>query len=151
LIPLFVSLRESGNEPLVGRYFERQFPAGVLAASALGGLLAPLGALLIPIVFGSGFGPAAEPFAILVAAAAALTVASLAAPILMLHERTRATAAIAVAALAVNVAGDLLLVGVAGMGVDGPAIATTAAVAVMAGGYIAVARRDLGVRPALHP
>jgi O-antigen/teichoic acid export membrane protein len=151
LIPLFVSLRESGREPLVARYFERLLPEGVLAASALGGVLAPLGALAVPVVFGSGFARAAEPFAILVAAAVALTVASLVAPVLMLHERTRATAAIAIAALVVNVAGDLLLVGVAGMGVDAPAIATTAAVAVMAGGYVAVARRDLGVRPALHP
>ena len=37
------------------------------------------------------------------------------------------------------------------MGVDGPAIATTAAVALMAVGYVAVARRDLGTGPRVNP
>ena len=50
-----------------------------------------------------------------------------------------------------NVVGDLILVGWAGLGVEGPALATAAALAVVAGGYIAVARRDLGTGPALHP
>lgn len=151
LIPLFVSLRERGRSAFIVRYFERLLPSGVFAASAVGGLLAPVGAFAVPRVFGGGFEHAAQPFAILVAAAVLLAVASMVAPILMLHARTGATAAFAVAALAVNVAGDLLLVGWAGVGVEGPALATTAAMAVVAGGYIAVARRDLGTGPALHP
>jgi O-antigen/teichoic acid export membrane protein len=151
LIPLFVSLRVGGRTALIVRFFERLLPSGILAASALGGLLAPLGALAVPLVFGRGFEDAASPFAILVAAAALLAVASMVAPILMLHERTGATAAIGVAGLAVNAAGDLILVGWAGAGAEGPALATTAALAVVAGGYIAVARRDLGAGPALHP
>jgi O-antigen/teichoic acid export membrane protein len=151
LIPLFVSLREGGRGALIVRYFERLVPSAILAASALGGLLAPVGALAVPRIFGGGFEPAGRPFAILVAAAVLLSVASMVAPILMLHERTGATAAIGVAALVVNVAGDLVLVGWAGAGVEGPAIATTAAIAVLAGGYIAVARRDLGTGPALNP
>jgi O-antigen/teichoic acid export membrane protein len=151
LIPLFVSLRAAGREALVVRFFERLIPSAILAACMLGGLLAPIGALAVPLVFGAGFEDAASPFAILVAAAAMLAVASTVAPILMLHERTGATAAIGVAALAVNVAGDLVLVGWAGAGVEGPALATAAALALMAGGYVAVARRDLGTGPALHP
>jgi O-antigen/teichoic acid export membrane protein len=151
LIPLFVSLREGGRSQLIVRYFERLMPSAILAASASGGLLAPIGALAVPLVFGNGFEHAADPFAILVAAAMLLTIASAVAPILMLHERTRATAAIAVAALAVNVAGDLILVGWVGLGVDGPAIATTVALAVIAGGYVIVARRDLGTSPAVNP
>jgi O-antigen/teichoic acid export membrane protein len=151
LIPLFVSLREAGRPELIVRYFERLMPSMILAASALGGLVAPLGALAIPHVFGDGFEHAADPFAILAAAAMLLVIASSVAPILMLHERTRATAVIGVAAMAVNVAGDLILVGAAGLGVEGPALATTAAVAVIAGGYVVVARRDLGTGPALLP
>jgi O-antigen/teichoic acid export membrane protein len=151
LIPLFVSLRVGGRSELVVRYFERLLPSAVLAASTIGGLLAPIGAIAAPLVFGAGFGRAGEPFAILVAAAVLLSIASLVAPILMLHERTRATGAISAAALAINVGGDLILVGWVGSGGDGPALATTAALALTAGGYIAVARRDLGVAPALAP
>ena len=54
LIPLFVSLREAGREELVARYFERLVPQGIFAASVLGGLLAPLVVLGVPLVFGDG-------------------------------------------------------------------------------------------------
>ena len=151
LIPLLVSLRVGGRSELIVRYFERLLPSAILLACAIGGLLAPIGALLIPVVFGAGFEGAAEPFAILVAAAVLLSTASCVAPILMLHERTGATAAISTGAVAVNVIGDLILVGWVGMAGDGPALATTAAIALTAGGYITVARRDLGVGPALSP
>ena len=151
LIPLLVSLRVGGRSELIVRYFERLLPTAILLASIVGGLLAPIGALLVPIVFGAGFGPAGEPFAILVAAAVLLCTASFVAPILMLHERTGLTATISGVALAVNVGGDLLVVGLLGLGGDGPALATTAALAVTAAGYVWVARRDLGATPALHP
>jgi O-antigen/teichoic acid export membrane protein len=151
LIPLLVSLRVGGRSELIVRYFERLLPSAVLLTSTIGGLLAPIGALLIPVIFGAGFGGAAEPFDILVAAAVFLSTASFVAPILMLHERTGVTATISAAALAVNVVGDLILVGWVGMGGDGPALATTAALALTAGGYIAVARRDLGAGPRFQP
>ena len=151
LIPLLVSLRLAGRSELITYAFQRLLPSAVLLFSIAGGLLAPIGALLVPAVFGAGFAGAGEPFAILVAPAVMLSIASCVAPILMLNERTGATGAISVAALIVNVVGDVLLVGLAGMGGDGPAIATTAAIAVTVCGYITVARRDLGVSPAVRP
>ena len=151
LIPLLVSLSVGGRGELIVRSFQRLLPAAVLLASTIGGLLAPIAALLIPIVFGAGFEGAAKPFAILVAALTLLVTASCVAPILMLNERTGVTAAISVAALAVNLGGDLISVGWLGLGGDGPALATTAALALTAGGYVAVACRDLRAVPALHP
>jgi O-antigen/teichoic acid export membrane protein len=151
LIPLLVSLRTGGRSELIIRYFQQLLPSMILLAALVGGVLAPIGALAVPVVFGDGFGGAGEPFAILVGAAVMLSIASAVAPILMLHERTGATAVIGAATLAVNVIGDLLLVGWAGMGGDGPALATAGAIALTAGGYFVVARRELGVRPSLHP
>ncbi len=69
----------------------------------------------------------------------------------MLYERTRATAAISVAALAMNIAGDVVLVGALGAGAIGPAVASLAAMSVIAIGYLVVAGRMLGVRPRLSP
>jgi O-antigen/teichoic acid export membrane protein len=151
LIPLLVSLRVADRTELITYAFHRLLPSGVLLFSIAGGLLAALGGLLVPVVFGRGFAGAGEPFAILVAAAVMLSTASCVAPILMLNERTGATGAISVTALAVNVVGDMLLVGLVGMGGDGPAIATLAATAVTVSGYVAVARRDLGVTPTVRP
>jgi O-antigen/teichoic acid export membrane protein len=150
LIPLLVSVRIGGRPELIERYFQRLLPSAMLFVSIIGGLLAPVGALLVPVVFGQGFDGAAGPFSILVAAAMLLATASAVSPILMLNERTGATAAISTAALVINVGGDVILVGWVGMGGNGPAIATTAAVALTAAGYIAVARRDLGVAPRLR-
>lgn len=151
LTPLFVSFREAGREELVVRYFERLVPQGVFAASVLGGLAAPFVVLGVPIVFGSDFGDAAAPLALLVAALVLFGVSSLLSPILMLNERTRATSLINVAALALNVVADVLLVGVLGTGVIGPAIATVATLALIVAGYLVVARRDLGTAPVLSP
>ena len=151
LIPLFVSLREAGREELVARYFERLVPQAILAVSVAGGLLAPIVVLAVPVVFGADFEDAGRPLALLVAALALFSVASLLAPILMLHERTRETSVINVAALALNVAGDVVLIGVLDAGVAGPAIATIAALALIVAGYVVVARRDLGRGPALSP
>jgi len=87
LIPLFVSLREAGREELVARYCERLVPQAILAASALGGLMAPFVVLAVPVVFGADFDEAGRPLALLVVALVLFGVASLLAPILMLHER----------------------------------------------------------------
>jgi len=151
LIPLFVSLREAGREELVGRYFERLVPQGALVASILGGIAAPLVVLVVPAVLGAGYADAAQPLALLVAALVLFTVASMLAPILMLHERTRETSAVSVAALVLNLVADVVLIGVLDAGVVGPAIATIAALALIVAGYLAVARRDLGRGPELSP
>ncbi len=151
LVPLFVSLREAGREELVARYFERLVPQATFIASVLGGLAAPVAVVAVPIVFGAGFADAGRPLALLVAALALFAVASLLAPILMLHERTRATSLINVAALVVNLAADVVLVGVLDVGIAGPAIATIAALAMIVAGYHVVARRDLSTAPALSP
>jgi O-antigen/teichoic acid export membrane protein len=151
LIPLFVSLREAGREELVARYFERLVPQAILASSVLGGLLAPLVVLAVPIVFGAEFRDAGPPLAVLAAALVLFGVASLLAPILMLHERTREVSVINVAALVLNIVGDVVLVGVLEMGILGPAIATVATLAVIVAGYLMVARRDLAAAPVLSP
>lgn len=151
LIPLFVSLREAGREALVARYFERLVPQAILVTSVLGGLLAPLVVLAVPVVFGSEFDDAARPLALLVAALVLFAVASLLAPILMLNERTRETSIINVAALVINIAGDVVLIGMLDAGLVGPAIATIAALAVIVTGYLVVARRDLRAGPVLSP
>ncbi len=151
LVPLFVSLSTAGRSHVVVRYFQFLMPIAIFGVSVVGGMLAPVSASLIPLVFGAGFGSAAEPFAILVAGAMMLVIASCAAPIMMLHERTGATAMISTVALLVNVVGDLVLVGWVGASGYGPALATTAAMALTAVGYVVVASRDLGVMPSVNP
>jgi len=151
LIPLFVSLREAGREELVARYFERLVPQGIFVASALGGLLAPLVVLAVPLVFGADFRDAGQPLALLVAALVLFGIASMIAPILMLHERTREVSLVNVVALLLNVVADVALVGVLGLGIVGPAIATIATLLVIVAGYLVVARRDLQTAPALSP
>jgi O-antigen/teichoic acid export membrane protein len=151
LIPLFVSLREAGRSHLIAHYFERLAPQAMLATCAVGGAMAPLAYLCVPLVFGSDFADAARPLTLLVAALVLFTIASLVAPILMLYERTAATSAINVAALVLNIVGDLVLVGWLDMGVAGPAIATGASLALIACGYVAVARRDMRTAPKIPP
>ena len=73
--------------------------------------------------------------------------ASFVAPILVLHERTRAIGMISLAAAAVNVGGDWLLVGPLHVGIVGPAIATAGALTVIWVGYFRVAADCLGCRP----
>jgi O-antigen/teichoic acid export membrane protein len=68
----------------------------------------------------------------------------------MLFERSGATALISIAALAVNLIGDLVLVGALGMGVSGPALATAASLGLVAAGYLRVASGCLDV-PARFP
>ncbi len=151
LIPLFVSLREAGRELLVTHYFERLVPQGIFVTSVLGGLLAPLVVLAVPVVLGSDFDEAGRPLALLAAALGLFAVATMLAPILMLHERTRETSRINVAALGLNLVGDIVLIGWLDAGVIGPAIATTAALVLIVAGYFTVARRDLHTAPVLSP
>jgi hypothetical protein len=65
--------------------------------------------------------------------------------VLILYERSKATAAINVGALAINLVGDVVLIGVLGAGLIGPAVACALALAFIAGGYLVVAGRCLGV------
>jgi O-antigen/teichoic acid export membrane protein len=128
LVPLFVSLRLGGRGDLVTRYLVRGVPQGVFVISAVAGVLVPSVPLLVPLLFGPSFGSAADPLCILVVGAAVLCSACLIAPILTLHEQTRATAVINLIAAAINVIGDLILIGVLHvLGVSAPALATTAA------------------------
>jgi O-antigen/teichoic acid export membrane protein len=69
----------------------------------------------------------------------------------MLYERTRETSVVNVAALTLNVVGDVVLVGVLDTGIIGPAIATIAALTLIVIGYLLVAQRDLRRRPVLPP
>jgi O-antigen/teichoic acid export membrane protein len=151
LIPLFVSLREAGREELVDRYLERLVPQGIFVSSVLGGLMAPLVVVAVPLVFGAEFEDAGAPLALLVGALVLFAVTSLLAPILMLHERTRETSLINVAALLLNIVADIVLVGVFDTGVVGPAIATLATLVVIVAGYLLVACSDRKTRPVLSP
>ena len=121
-------------------------PQATLALGVIVAVSAPLAALLVPIVFGEAFADAADPLVILLAAWLIRAVASLAAPVLMLHERSGATAAINLVALAINVVGDLILVGLLGAGVIGPAVASAVAMVPIAVGYLVVAGRSTGTR-----
>lgn len=151
LVPLFISMREAGRSELMVRYFGRVVPQATAVAAGAAGVLAPLVLVAVPLVFGDAFGDAARPLAVLTLALVLLMVGSLTAPILLVYERSRAIAGVSLAGLAVNIAGDVLLVGPLDAGVLGPAIATVMALAVIAGGYLVVAGRDLGVRAAMPP
>ena len=147
--PLLVSMRHAGREHELSRYLERIVPQATLVLGGLVALAAPFAALLIPVVLGTSFSDAADPLVILLGAWLIRAVASLAAPVLLLHERSGATAAINVGALAVNVCGDIVLVGLLGAGVVGPAIASTLAMVPIAAGYLLVAARATGARTRL--
>ena len=67
--------------------------------------------------------------------------ATLAAPIIVLHERSKAMAILTSAAAVVNIAGDVVLIGPVHMGVSGAAVATTAALVIVFVGYLVIAAR----------
>jgi O-antigen/teichoic acid export membrane protein len=140
LTPLFVSLRAAGSERLVDRYVERVIPQLTLVGAVLVGLALPLVPIAVPILFGDAFGGAADPLAILLLAIVVGFTANLLAPVIVLHERTLPVGVVNVAAAAVNIVGDIVLVGPAGLDLTGPAIATTAAMALILVGYVAIVR-----------
>ncbi len=90
--PLLVSMRHAGREHELSRYLERIVPQATLVLGGLVALAAPFAALLIPVVLGTSFSDAADPLVILLGASLIRAVASLAAPMLLLHERSGATA-----------------------------------------------------------
>lgn len=150
LSPLFVSLRVASREGVIARFYERIVPQTLFLTSIGAGLVASLLGLVVPLVFGHSFGPAAKPLAILLVAWTLYAGASFVASILVLHERSRAIGAINSVAAIVNVVGDLLLVGVLGVGIVGPAIVTAVSLAVITIGYFHVAA-DCVDRPRTLP
>jgi len=149
LTPLFVSLRRGGQEELVDRYVERAIPQLTLIAATLAGLAVAFVGVAVPVIFGDAFDGASDPLAILLLATVLGFVANLLAPVIVLHERTAAVGAVNVLAALVNIVGDILLVGPAGLHLVGPAIATVAAIAIIVVGYVAIVRDCTSVGVAL--
>jgi O-antigen/teichoic acid export membrane protein len=141
LTPLFVSLGAVRKQALIGRYVSRAVPQLVFLSAVAAGLAVPLLGIAVPIVFGAPFGGAARPLAVLFTALVLYACASFSAPVLILNERTRTVATINLAAAAINVAGDILFVGPLHLGLLGPALATSLALAVISAGYLIVAER----------
>jgi O-antigen/teichoic acid export membrane protein len=147
LSPLLVSLRVAHQEHLIARYYDRVVPQVVVLCSIGAGLAAPLISLAVPLVFGAAFTRASEPLSLLLIAWILYTAASFAAPILVLHERGRALGIINAIAALVNVLGDWVLIRIVGLGIAAPALATTAALLVIAIGYLHVGAQCVGARP----
>jgi O-antigen/teichoic acid export membrane protein len=143
ILPLLVSMRMANREALVRRYFERVMPQLLFIGSVVGGVAVALIPLIFPLVLGAAFSNASQPLVILVCALLLYFAASLVAPVIMLNELTRVVGAISVLSAVVNIVGDLVLIGVLGFGVWAAAASTTAAVAIVWGGYLLVSRRVL--------
>jgi len=135
LMPLFVSLRRAGREPLINLFAERIVPQMTLLAGTLLGVLAPLMAFVVPLVLGPAFRQSAVPLVILLIPVALGVTCYVQAPIIVLHEKTRAVGVVSVLAALVNVVGDLVLIGPLGMGINGAAVSTAASLFVLAAGY----------------
>jgi O-antigen/teichoic acid export membrane protein len=144
LVPLFVSLRDAGRHHVIERYYDRVIAQMTFAASVFVGFAAPLVGLTLPVLFGERFSDATVPLTILLLGVVAIWVGNLLAPIIVLHERTKAIGVINVVAAAVNVALDFLLVGAFGVGIEGPAIATVISTVVIMVGYAWVAADCIG-------
>jgi O-antigen/teichoic acid export membrane protein len=149
LSPLFVSLREAGQEHIITRYLQRLMPQALLLASIGAGLAAAVVPTAVPILFGPHFAPAAKPLALLLIAWLMYALASFVASIIVLHERGRFIAVISCTAAAVNAGLDLLFVGGFGVGISGPAIATSVSLAVLAFAYLTCAAKCVGMPASL--
>jgi O-antigen/teichoic acid export membrane protein len=146
LTPLFVSLQEANNDTVIRRYLERVVPQITFAASVAAGLCIPLIPVFVPIVFGRAFADASTPLAILMVAWVLFFVSNLLAPIIVLHERTRAVGAINVAAAVANIVLDVILIGPLDAGITGAAIATTVALGMIVAVYLRTARSCVRAR-----
>jgi O-antigen/teichoic acid export membrane protein len=144
LVPLIVSLLVAHRQSVVGTFFDRVVPQSLFLSSVGAGLAATLLPLAVPLVFGAEFRAVQSPLALLLVAAALYHGAAVLTPILVAKDMTRALALIGVAAAAINVAGDLLLVGLADLGGVGAALATDTTMAFVLAAYWLVARRTLG-------
>jgi O-antigen/teichoic acid export membrane protein len=151
LTPLFVSLSIANKEPVVRYYLERVVPQVSFAAATLVGFGAPFVAYVVPVVFGSEFEDAAKPLELLLVAAVLFFGTTLLAPVVILRERTKAVGLANVAAAGVNITGDVITLGPLHMGIEGPALATGAALAVIFAGYHMAGRRALGTASHFNP
>jgi len=144
LVPLLVSLRMANREASIRRYLERVVLQLVFLAAVVVGMAAPLVPIIVSLVFPDAFEAAAEPLTVLMGALVLFFGASLLAPILVLHESTRAIGLATTAAALTNVVGDIVLVGAFGLELLGAALATTTALAIICGSYFVIARRLAG-------
>jgi O-antigen/teichoic acid export membrane protein len=151
LTPLFVSLSIANKEPVVHYYLERVVPQVSFVAATVVGLGAPFVAYVVPVVFGSEFEDAARPLELLLVAAVLFFGTTLLAPVVILRERTKAVGLVNIAAAVVNIAGDVITLGPLHMGIEGPALATGAALAVIFAGYHVTGRRALGTKSRFNP
>jgi O-antigen/teichoic acid export membrane protein len=147
LSPLFVSLAVATREGVIHRFYKRMAPQALLLTSIATGIGASFVPLVVLVAAGHAYVAAAAPLALLLFAWILFSAASFVAPIMVLHERSRALGLISVVAALLNVVGDFVLVGIAGVGIVGPAIATAASLVVIAGGYFYVAADCLQLRP----
>jgi O-antigen/teichoic acid export membrane protein len=143
LSPLFVSLHIASRSRTIELFYRRLVPQTLLLTSMLAGIAAAFVRLVVPLVFGRAFGRAAEPLVLLLAAWVLYSAASYVAPIIVLHERSRAIGIINVAGAAINVIGDWILVGPLHAGIWAPAVATSVSLLAIAAGYFVVAGRCL--------
>ena len=143
-VPLLVSLRMANRDQLVRRYAERIVPQLLVIGAAVSGIGVSFVPLLAPVVFGASFEAATRPLVLLAGPLLLGFVASLLAPVLNVYDRTRELALVNVAAAAVNVIGDIVLIGVLGFGIEGAALATAAAVGVIALGYYRIVSKATG-------
>jgi O-antigen/teichoic acid export membrane protein len=118
----------------------------LMAIGALGGLAFSLVASdpAVRLVFGDDFGPAAGALPILAAAFAVMCVGYLTGNVMLVLQRTRRQAVIALAGLVVNVVGNLILV--PKYGFIAAAWMTLATEVVVVGAGVVISCRALGVR-----
>jgi O-antigen/teichoic acid export membrane protein len=124
-------------------------PQLTLIGATLAGLAVPFVGIAVPVIFGDPFARASDPIAILLFALVFGFGANLLAPAIVLHGRTGPVAVANVAAMLVNVIGDIVLVGPAKLHLVGPAIATVAAMATVMIGYVLIARKYMASRAPL--
>lgn len=142
-VPLFVSLNLAGRQDVVKRYMERNVQQGLFVVAVVAALAIPALPVIVPIMFSSAFAGAAVPMAVLMFGLTFFFANALVAPVLTLHEQTRAMAIVFALGAVINVVGDVVLVGVLHMGIIAPAIATSGALECMFVGYYLAAQRPL--------
>lgn len=144
LLPLFVSFRRAGRERAIARFAERVIPQLTFITGTLLGMLAPFVVLVVPVVFGSAFRPAATAMVILIIPLVFSITCYVQATIVVLYEETRRVGRVSVLAALVNVVGDFLLIGPVGLGGTGAAVATAGAMFLLLIGYARIVARCIG-------
>jgi O-antigen/teichoic acid export membrane protein len=116
LVPFFVSLDKEAAHQKIVSYFANALPNLTLACGAIGTAAAAAGYFLIPVVFGVEFREAALPFWILITSTVmAIPVLCGYAPLTHARSVTYIAAIVAVAAAAVNIGLNFLLIPLYGM------------------------------------